>query len=170
MSNQDPQDDVQPDSKTRRKKQMIAQQKLGEELTALNRKQLAKLDLPDTLLAALREMERIPNSNEARRRHLQYIGRVMRDCDHEDIQKQLDTLRTPDISQVRRAQSIERWGEGLLDGGEEAITAFIEAYPAAERQPLRQIQRNYGNARDSNENEARVQRRKLLDYIKPFID
>lgn len=107
---QEQNEEIRPDSKTRRKKDMIGIQKLGEELTTLNKKQLAKLTLPETLLTAIRETERIPNSNEAKRRHLQYIGRVMRDCDHESIQAQLNRMRTPDIAQVRRAQSIERWG------------------------------------------------------------
>jgi ribosome-associated protein len=159
-----------PESKTRRKKDMIAVQKLGEELTTLSRKQLAKLPLPEQLLAALKEMERIPNSNEARRRHLQYIGRVMRDCDHEQIQRELDRLRTPDIAEVRRAQLIEQWGDRLLGGDEDTITKFVDAYPLADRQPLRQLQRNCAAAKERDENEMRVQRRRLLDYIKPFID
>ncbi len=167
---QDHEDEDLPPSKTRRKKDMIAQQKLGEELLELNRKQLAAMNLPDQLLAALQEMDRIPNSHEARRRHLQFIGRVMRDCDHEAIQQQLDRLRTPDISQVRRAQNIELWGGRLLEGGEETIGQFIEQFPMAERQTLRQIQRNYSNALSRDEAESRVQRRKLLDYIKTFIN
>jgi len=167
---QEQNEEIRPDSKTRRKKDMIGLQKLGQELTTLNKKQLAKLTLPDSLLTAIRETERIPNSNEAKRRHLQYIGRVMRDCDHESIQAQLDKMRTPDISQVRRAQSIERWGERLLEGGEEAINEFMAAHPVAERQTLRQIQRNYHNVANNDENETRVHRRKLLDYIKVFIE
>ena len=167
---QEQNEEIRPDSKTRRKKDMIGLQKLGEDLTTLNKKQLAKLSLPETLLAAIRETERIPNSNEAKRRHLQYIGRVMRDCDHELIQTQLDQMRTPDIAQVRRAQSIERWGERLLAGGEDAINDFITAHPVAERQTLRQIQRNYHGVANHDENETRVHRRKLLDYIKVFIE
>ncbi len=166
----DDNEEVRPDSKTRKKKDMIALQKLGEELVTLNKKQLAKLPLPEILVLAIKEMERIPNSNEAKRRHLQYIGRVMRDCDHESIQKELDRMRTPDISQVRRAQEIERWGERLLEGGEDAINSFVESFPMSERQTLRQIQRNYANALNKDETETRVHRRKLLDYIKTFIE
>ena len=62
---------------------------------------------------------------------------------------------------------IEQWGERLLEGGEEDISAFVDAWPLAERQALRQIMRNYTK---ENEEVARVHRRKLLNYIKEFIE
>jgi len=73
---------LEPPSKSQRKRDMTALQKLGQDLTTLGKKQLEKLPLPDTLIAALAEYQRLPNSNEARRRQLQFIGRVMRDANH----------------------------------------------------------------------------------------
>ncbi len=62
------------------KKKAQALQRLGERLVALNEKQVKALVLPDELkeaVALVHEMK----SHEARRRQLQYIGRLMREID-----------------------------------------------------------------------------------------
>jgi ribosome-associated protein len=158
---------LEPPSKSQRKRDMTALQKLGQDLTTLGKKQLEKLPLPDTLIAALAEYQRLPNSNEARRRQLQFIGRVMRDANHDEIQAELDKMRTPDRTQVRRAQLIEEWGDRLLDGQEDDINAFVALWPLAERQAIRQIVRNYSK---DDEEAARVHRRRLMSYIKEYIE
>ena len=91
----------------------------------------------------------------------------MRESNHEEIQAQLDKMRTPDIAQVRRAQLIEVWGDRLLIGSEEDVNAFVSDFPLAERQAIRQIVRNY--SKDDTE-AARVHRRRLLNYIKEYIE
>ena len=158
---------LEPPSKSQRKRDMTALQKLGQDLTTLGKKQLEKLPLPDSLIAALAEYQRLPNSNEARRRQLQFIGRVMRDANHDEIQAELDKMRTPDRTQVRRAQLIEEWGDRLLDGEEDDINAFVALWPLAERLAIRQIVRNYSK---DDEEAARVHRRRLMSYIKEYIE
>lgn len=158
---------LEPPSKSQLKRDMIGLQDLGKDLTTLGKKQLEKLPLSETLRAALDEYNRLPNSHGAKRRQLQFIGKVMRDTNHEEIQTELDKMRTPDHAQVRRAQLIEQWGDRLLEGSEEDISAFVTTWPLAERQALRQIMRNYSK---ENDEVARVHRRKLLNYIKEFIE
>lgn len=158
---------LEPPSKSQRKRDMTGLQELGKDLTTLGKKQLDKLPLSDSLRTALNEYNRLPNSHEAKRRQLQFIGKVMRDSNHEEIQAELDKMRTPDHAQVRRAQLIEEWGERLLSGGEDDIGEFVTKWPLAERQALRQLMRNYSK---ENEEAARVHRRKLLNYIKEYIE
>lgn len=158
---------LEPPSKSQLKRDMTGLQELGKDLTTLGKKQLEKLPLSETLRAAIDEYNRLPNSHGAKRRQLQFIGKVMRDTNHEEIQTELDKMRAPDHAQVRRAQLIEQWGERLLEGSEEDISAFISTWPLAERQALRQLMRNYSK---ENEAAARVHRRKLLNYIKEFIE
>jgi ribosome-associated protein len=158
---------LEPPSKSQRKRDMTAVQDLGEELTMLSRKQLDKLRLSDTLLAALAEFNRLPPSHGARRRQLQFIGKVMRDENHEEIQAELNKMRTPDRAQVRRAQLIEEWGDRLLAGNEVDVNAFVTQWPLAERQAIRAIVRNYNK---EDEEAARVSRRRLMSYIKEYIE
>lgn len=158
---------LEPPSKSQVKRDMIALQDLGEDLTTLNKKQLEQLPLAENLRAAIDTFNRLPKSFGARKRQLQFIGKIMRSTNHEEIQAELDKMRTPDISQVRRAQLIESWGEKLLGGADDEVNAFVEKWPLAERQALRQIMRNY---KTEDEIAAKVQRRKLLDYIKEYIE
>lgn len=162
-------------SKTRRKKNSTELQKMGEELLSLNKKQLDQIDVSEPLLGALREYQRIPPRHEARRRQLQYIGKLMRATDHELIRTALEKLRTPDRQQVRRSQEIERWGERLSGGDTEDIEAFVEAFPLAERQELRQLLRRFQQLTETKTDTdepvdisepAKAARRRIFDYVK----
>lgn len=158
---------LEPPSKSQVKRDMTALQALGQELTELNKKQLEQLPVADNLRTAINEYNRLPKSFGARRRQLQFIGKIMRSSNHEEIQTALDRMRAPDIAQVRRAQLIEKWGEKLLTGSSDEVNNFVEKWPLAERQALRQMLRNYNT---EDEAAAKVQRRKLLDYIKEYIE
>ncbi len=82
---------VEIPSKSQRKRDMEALQHLGESLLRLNRGHLDALDLPETLLHAILEAKSI-SAHGARRRQLQYIGKLMRQVDPAPIQAYLDRL------------------------------------------------------------------------------
>lgn len=84
--------DQEKPSKTQRKKDMIFLQKLGETLVGLSESQLAKIPLPDDLLESI-YLVRSLKSHGAKRRQLQYIGRLMREIDPEPIQKALKSMK-----------------------------------------------------------------------------
>lgn len=75
-------------SKTRRKQDMVALQDVGAALVALSAERLAAIDLPDFLRDAVAEARRITGF-EARRRQLQYVGKLMRRVDAGPIRAQL---------------------------------------------------------------------------------
>ena len=75
----DVQDEEKP-SKTQRKRAMHELQALGRRLVELNSEQLAAVALPEDLREAVEQARRITR-HEARRRQLQYIGRLMRAVD-----------------------------------------------------------------------------------------
>jgi len=164
--NQDFDDNDALPSKTKRKQEMRALQEMGAELTRLNARQLALIPLDLPLSKALNEFRNLPNSHEARRRQLQFIGKLMRRSDHEAIATALRQLREPNRGEIRRGQLIEQWSQKLLDGDEQTITDFLEAFPAAERQPLRQLQRRYRLA--ENDDARASARRRLIDYVKIY--
>ena len=84
--------DQEKPSKTQRKKDMISLQKLGETLLGLSKSQIAKIPLPEDLLEAL-DLAHSLKSHEAKRRQMQYIGRLMRDIDPQPIQKALKNIK-----------------------------------------------------------------------------
>jgi len=112
-----------PVSKTQRKKQMIDLQVLGQRLTELSNKQLDSLDLPENLLEAARDARSI-TQHGARRRHMQYIGRLMRLVDAEPIREKLQEWDGVSRDATAEQHQLERWRMRLMDD-EAALAEFI---------------------------------------------
>jgi ribosome-associated protein len=127
-------------SKTRRKREMHELQTLGVALVALSEVQLKSMALAEDLLAALLEAKRI-KSHEAKRRQMQYIGRLMRELDPAPIRARLAELEGSSAQATARHRRLESWRSRLL-GDDEALTAFAAEYPGADLQALRTLIRN----------------------------
>jgi ribosome-associated protein len=137
----EPEEEIIYVSKSQMKREMHALQALGEELVKLPNDQFDKMELPDDLRNAILEARRI-HQRGAHKRQLQYIGRLMRDIDAEPIQEQLDTLRGHSQRAAQQLHHIERWRDRLLHEGDAALEELLQQYPDADRQNLRQLQRN----------------------------
>ena len=127
-------------SKTRRKREMHELQALGAALVDLSEAQLAETPLDDTLRAAVLEAKRM-RSHEARRRQLQYIGRLMREVDAAPIRARLDELSGASAQASVRHRRLEALRERLMSD-DAALTDFAAEHPAADVQALRALIRN----------------------------
>ena len=127
-------------SKTRKKAQMHALQKLGAELVDLSRERLESMQLPENLAEAVREAQRI-TAHEGRRRQMQYIGRLMRDIDPAPIQERLDAWRGQSKAEIARQHGFERMRERLI-ADDAALTEFAQKHPEVDLQALRNLIRN----------------------------
>ncbi|HKW80069.1 MAG TPA: ribosome biogenesis factor YjgA [Casimicrobiaceae bacterium] len=118
-------------SKTRRKLEMHDRQDLGEAMLRLSAAELAKLDLPERLVDAI-EQTRTIGKREARRRQLQFIGRLMREVDPAPIRARLARWDEAPAAERARLAAVERWRERLLaDPG--ALDALCAVEPKADR-------------------------------------
>lgn len=163
MSFDSPADQDGWQSKTQRKQEMHALQALGEKIIALSDAQRAKLPLSDDMLAAVEETGRI-RAREARRRHMQYVGKLMRKEDIEAIQAAFDEFEQEKLRRDHAFHRLERWRDRLIDEGDEAVAAFLADYPDADRQALRQLIRNAQRERDADKPPASS--RKLFKLIR----
>jgi ribosome-associated protein len=127
-------------SKTQRKKHMHDLQDLGAELVELNEQQLASIELPERLLDAVKEARGMTKF-EARRRQLQYIGKLMREVDPEPIRRRLDAWKSTSRAHTARLHLIERWRTRLLDD-EDAMAELLSEYSKADAARLRTLVRN----------------------------
>jgi ribosome-associated protein len=124
-------------SKSERKRQMHALQEIGEALVELQASEFDTLDLPENLRDAVEEARRT-RGFEAKRRQLQYIGKLMRHVDPEPIRERIETLRAASASDVARLHRVERWRDRVLEDPE-ALTLFMSEYPATDGQQLRSL-------------------------------
>ena len=87
---QDDDEEIIP-SKSQKKREMAELQDLGEELAVLPMDHIKKMGLDENLYNALVEIQKMPRHDEARRRQMQYIGKIMRkiDCAHSRSVKML---------------------------------------------------------------------------------
>ena len=115
-------------------------QALGAALAELSESQLKEMRLGEDLLEALLEAKRI-RSHEAKRRQMQYIGRLMREVDPAPIRSRLAELEGSSAQATARHRRLETWRERLL-GDDEALTAFAAEHPGADLQALRTLIRN----------------------------
>ena len=84
-------DEIEWVSKSEMKREMHKLQDLGERVLKVKPSDLKEFPLSDVMLKAIDDSKRI-KSHEAARRHLQYIGKIIRSEDIEAIQKCLDRL------------------------------------------------------------------------------
>jgi len=110
-------------SKSKRKREQLALQELGEALIALNESKLASLSLDDLLYKAIRDAGQI-NSRGALRRQKQLIGKHMRNVDPQPIRAKLARLRADDVRNKRLFARAERWRDRLLMDGAKALDEF----------------------------------------------
>lgn len=140
-----------PNSKSQRKRDMLELQKIGEALIKLTATQLEQMELPDTLTTAIQHAKSL-RSNEAKRRQLQYIGKIMRDIDVEPIKIALKRLQLVHKKNTTQFHQAEQWRARLISQGDDALNVFLNEYPNTDRQQLRQLIRKAQQDRKNNRN------------------
>ncbi|MBZ9613841.1 ribosome biogenesis factor YjgA [Rheinheimera maricola] len=164
--NGDTWDEEEGKSKSQVKREMHELQKLGEELVSLSAASRARVPLDDELKDALQLADKLSNKREALRRHIQFIGRLMRTRDLEPIEQALALLRNTNQAATRQFHKVEQWRDKLLDDND-AITAFIASYPDVDVQQLRQLIRN--TKKEQEKQQPPKAFRELFQFIKPLV-
>jgi ribosome-associated protein len=121
-------DEEERPSRSARKRAAQSAQELGERLIDLPEPDLAALDLPEELAAAVREARRI-TSRAAGARQRKYIGKLMRDLDCTPIAAALDARSVEAALATQRFARAEGWRDRLLAEGEVALAELARRYP-----------------------------------------
>ena len=158
-------DDRKP-SKTQRKKAVHDLQDLGEELVGLKEERLAAVEMPERLRDAVMEARRI-TAHEARRRQMQYIGKLMRTVDAGPIRAALDAWRVQSDGRTAAHKRIEAWRERLL-AGDAALAALAAEYPAADTLRIGTLIRNA--ARERSAGQPPRSYRELYQALRSLLD
>ena len=130
--------DETPVSKSQRKRDAHALQALGESLVKLNKSALAQIPLPDDLRNAIDEARRL-HQHGALKRQLQYIGKLMRQCDVEPIRTAFEKVTNSFREDVEQHHELEQWRDRLLSDGDPALEKLLTEHPEVDRQHLRQL-------------------------------
>lgn len=141
-------------SKSQLKRDSLDLQKFGKQLVALKPGQLESLELPDSLLYALLEAQKILNKRSALKRQYQYIGKILRKIDLDLIQQRyLRIVNQADISNKIQQQA-EYWRDQIILKGNEAINLVLQQDIECDRQQLRQLSRNIQTAKKDSQKKS----------------
>lgn len=127
-------------SKTRRKRAMEELQALGEALAALPAERLEKIELPADLREAIGLYRSMSRRDEARRRQMQYIGRLMRRAEEVPIRAALFQTRGDSAAETARLHRLERRRAALMED-EAALSEILDSYPGIDSTQLRSLRR-----------------------------
>lgn len=125
-------------SKSQLKRDAKALQALGEELAGLGPAAVDRADLPRAVKDALNELRTL-KTHEARRRHIQYIGKLMRDVDPAQARAVVDEARSSHQDDTDAFHRVEEWRDRLADGDEELLAELFDRHPDMDGQRFRQL-------------------------------
>lgn len=149
------------------KRELKALQDLAKELIELKDQQLAKLPLNDIVLAAIVESRRI-TQHIARKRHLKYVTKQLRELDEVALRHGMSVLKDQDNVANARFHHMEKWRDRLIEDGDEVLKALLDEYPHAERQQIRQLIRNA--QKEKLANQAPKSARALFKLIRELME
>ena len=126
-------------SKSAKKRAAQRVKKMGVKLLSMNAAFLEKADLSDRLRQAITFHKTIA-SNEAKRRHLQWISRLLREDKSDLLLMQLETGAVENTQYIEN--TVKAWCQRFIDDGDAVLSDFIKAFPTVDKQALRQYIRN----------------------------
>ena len=154
-------------SKSQLKRDSHALQNMGSQLVEMPLGQLAKFNLPDNLKDAIAEARRLKN-REGKRRQLQYIGKLMRTADISFIEETLERMDHQSQTYRQHFMQLETLRDRLITQGNPVIEELMEKYPTADRQQLRNLQRQA--AREVELKKAPTASKKIFAYLRQLSE
>jgi ribosome-associated protein len=139
-------------SKSERKRDATRMQNLGRALTQLNATQLAEVPLSDKLATAIADYHRF-SANEAKRRQLQFIGKLMRNVDITAVEATLELIEGRSAQARFQFRQLETWRDRLISEPA-ALTEYLSDHPNTDRQQLRHHIQHVHKARDGEQKRA----------------
>lgn len=152
-----------PVSKTKRKKEMHALQRLGERLVKLPQSQLEMISIADDQLYQAIMLAKKIKARGGLRRQMQLIGKLMRDVDIEAIKLALAQIDGQTLDSVAHLHRLENARDILIIKGDSAISEIIHRWPTAEPKKLREWTKQLNSAKKRGSQKQHI--RNLFRYL-----
>lgn len=160
-------DDVDYVSRTAAKKEVQAITAMGVTLTELSPTELDQIPLSDTVVKTINDAKAI-KSFGAKKRQIQYLGKLLRNEDYEAIEAALQRLQDKHKQNVHLAHQCEQWRDRLLSEGKPALSEFVAAFPNQDIQQLRQLIRQA--QKEQKDNKPPASARKLFRWVREQVE
>ncbi|MER2492486.1 ribosome biogenesis factor YjgA [Catenovulum sediminis] len=163
----DPDEEIIYVSKSELKRDSQESQHLADKILNLSASNLAKIPLDDDVQAAVNVALKIKNKHGAYRRQVNFVGKLLRMRDVEDIQLALSKIENQHLVANQHFHKLEKLRDRIINEGDEAINRLLELHPDMERSKLRQLARQA--KKEQTQNKAPKAARQIFQYLKEFI-
>lgn len=124
-------------SRSQLKRDMHELQKLGSDLAALGERVVKEAGLSPEVEKALLLIKKI-TKHEASRRHMQYVGKLMRTFDTTHVREIVEAAQRGHTVKTAEFHRLEKVREALVEGDDELMQQLFDAHPE-QGQRLRQL-------------------------------
>lgn len=136
---------------------------LGEEILKLQPEDFNSLNLPEALEEAVATALKI-KSRSGLKRQRQYIGKLMRSLDSDDIESQLKKIQHRHDTNTAAFKRLEKWRDSLIDNDKTILNEVITRFPEIDRQHINQLIR--AAQKEKVQNKPPAASRKLFKYLR----
>lgn len=161
------QDEQERQSKSARKREVVALQELAERMAALSDRELERLGVAAALREALAQVRPMRPSG-ARNRQLKHCVKFMGGDALGEVEAYLQDRHSQQVSANRTLHAVERWRDRLVSEGDAALDQLIEALPDLDRQQMRQLMRDAARERETGKPAGAG--RKLFRHLRSVIE
>jgi len=152
-------------SKTELKKDSKKIQQFGRKISELSINNIEAFKFPLNIYEAVIDLKNL-KSNSAKKRQVQYLGKLLREIDLTDAFIVMKQLKVSSQKEIQRNNIIESWRDKLLTNTE-SITEFVDKYPKIDRQSLRQTISNA--QKEKKDNKPPKHSKQLFKLIKDIV-
>lgn len=128
-------------SRSQRRREALEVKSLATELIKLSPARLGRVPLDEQVRSAVMEARQI-RSNVAHKRQMQYVAKLLRRIDLEEIIQTLEGFDNEGRHLAGRQHRTEAWRDYLLEAGDPAAGALFEQRSDTDTQTIRQLVRN----------------------------
>ena len=153
-------------SKTQLKKIAKDIEDFGYKLTLLTDEQIQGLNLTDDIKEAIYEYKKI-KSNNAKKRHRQYLGKLLRDIDLTLVNEDYQRIQNHSLIAKQAFHEIENWRDQLIHD-ESKLKEFIDIYPKTDIQKCRTLLKNA--IKETQKGQTKKAQRLFFKYLREVIE
>lgn len=140
---------------------------LGDEILKLKPHDIQSLDLSSELEDAISTALKIKSRSGLKRQRL-YIGKLLRNADHEIIEAQLRKIQHCHDTNTAQFKRLEKWRDNLIENDKQSLNEVIARHPDVDRQHINQLIRAAKQEKEQNKPPAAS--RKLFKYLRELED
>jgi ribosome-associated protein len=153
-------------SKTQLKKIAKDIEDFGYKLTLLTEEQIQRLNLTDDIKEVIFEYKKI-KSNSAKKRHRQYLGKLLRDIDLTFVNEDYQRIQNHSLIAKQAFHEIENWRDQLIQD-ESKLKDFIDIYPKTDIQKCRTLLKNA--IKEAQKDQTKKAQRLFFKYLREVIE